>query len=749
MVKKILSVAMVIGLSVCAFGDTDNHTLTVTTIDNSTEEPMEAPLLPEVQKSVNPRHGFVPPRIDLSHLKADQMPAELKGLRAPSRWDWRESGAVTPVRDQGYCGSCYAFASIANIESRLLIDGDGEWDLSENNAKECNWFETSCDGGSYFKLASWFSEKGVVLESCDPYVASDVSCNTTCPYVKTLLDWRIISGSNVPSTSVLQNYIMTYGPVKVSFYAGDGDAWNTEFGNYNGSYTLYYPGTEDNNHAVLIVGWDDDLTHVGGTGGWIVKNSWGTDWGGTCGYGTEKGYFTIAYGSAGIGKYSRFMLEWQNYDHYGGILLYDEAGWRSNLGYNDYTAWGMCKFVPSSDITLTRAEFWINDATTDVDVYVYGNFNGSSLSNLLASELNYSYSEAGYHSVALSSQLDISSGDDFYIAIKFDNVSYGYPIAVDGDSPWETNMTYVSHYGSTWSEVGTAYNIDVAIRARYQTATCIDSDADGYGDAGHPENDCPTDNCPDVYNIDQTDSDADGFGDVCDICQGYDDNVDTDTDGVPNGCDACEGFDDAFDTDTDGVPDGCDICAGHDDNADADTDGVPDGCDLCPGHDDLIDTDEDGVPDGCDICPGFDDNGPDADGDTVPDDCDVCEGFDDLVDPDEDGVPSGCDNCPEDANPDQADHNNDEIGDACCCEDRVGDANGVGGDEPTIGDISTMIDALFIDSDPVVIACLAEADVNQSGGADPQPKDITISDISTLIDYLFITGPELGLSECL
>ena len=84
-----------------------------------------------------------------------------------------------------------------------------------------------------------------------------------------------------------------------------------------------------------------------------------------------------------------------------------------------------------------------------------------------------------------------------------------------------------------------------------------------------------------------------------------------------------------------------------------------------------------------------------------------------------------------------------------CCVDRVGDANGLGGDEPTIGDVSTMIDALFIGGDPVVIACLAEADINQSGDIDPQASDITIGDISTLIDYLFITDPSLGLAECM
>ncbi|MEW5797304.1 MAG: PKD domain-containing protein [Candidatus Zixiibacteriota bacterium] len=84
-----------------------------------------------------------------------------------------------------------------------------------------------------------------------------------------------------------------------------------------------------------------------------------------------------------------------------------------------------------------------------------------------------------------------------------------------------------------------------------------------------------------------------------------------------------------------------------------------------------------------------------------------------------------------------------------CCADRVGDANGSGEDEPTIGDVTTMIDALFIGGDFGVIPCLAEADINQSGGDNPQPEDITIGDITTLIDYLFITGASLGLADCL
>ena len=82
-----------------------------------------------------------------------------------------------------------------------------------------------------------------------------------------------------------------------------------------------------------------------------------------------------------------------------------------------------------------------------------------------------------------------------------------------------------------------------------------------------------------------------------------------------------------------------------------------------------------------------------------------------------------------------------------CCLDRVGDANGVGGDEPTIGDISSMVEMLFLSG--MMVACMSEADVNQSGGYNPVKENVTISDISILIDYLFITGSSLGLPNCL
>jgi len=199
---------------------------------------------------------------------------------------------------------------------------------------------------------------------------------------------------------------------------------------------------------------------------------------------------------------------------------------------------------------------------------------------------------------------------------------------------------------------------------------CIDSDGDGYGDPGYPQNDCPDDNCWEIYNPDQTDSDADGAGDSCDLCPGYDDFADFDTDGIPDSCDNCPEDENPLqeDADTDEVGDACDLCPGYDDNEDVDADDMPDSCDNCLTIYNPLqeDGDADLVGDSCDNCPEVvNPMQEDTDSDTVGDSCDVCSGFDDLADYDSDGIPNGCDNCPAVANPLQEDTNGDGIGDAC------------------------------------------------------------------------------------
>ena len=446
--------------------------------------PQMSPMLAAPNVPHPPGTGFIPPPIDFSHLSSQWEKLEAAPQVLPANYDWRNVGGtnyVTPVKNQGACGSCYAFGTVGSFESKLLIDGAGLYDLSENNAKECNWREVnnfqypdpgdywgSCNGGNAFMLASLFSQKGTVLESCDPYNADDVGCKSSCTYQQTVLDWRVVSGSTVPPEGVLKQYLYDHGPLMTSMYVDPDFGFNSS---YNGSYTLNYTSPAGStNHLVLIVGWSNNLPPVQGSifpaSGWIVKNSWGTGWG-------NNGYFYITYGSGNIGLWSSFFDDWQSYDPNGDLWYYDDDGWWNGWGYGSPTAWGLAKFIPDHNTNVTRVEFWTTDATTDVDVYLYDNFNGSAPSGLLASKLNNSFSEPGYHSVALDTPVPVTSGNDIVAVVKFTNTSSPWPVAADPNGPIETGRTYISSNGSSWADMGVARNTDLAIRVRTSTAASV------------------------------------------------------------------------------------------------------------------------------------------------------------------------------------------------------------------------------------------------------------------------------------
>jgi C1A family cysteine protease len=434
-----------------------------------------APMRPATNVPHPPGTGFIPPQMDLSHLTGQTLPRGARPEALPAAFDWRDSGKVTVPKNQGGCGSCYAFAFLGNFESRLLIDGAGTQDLSENHAKECNWKELndyhdtmsnavgSCDGGNSYMIANLYTQTGSVLETCDPYQASDVGCKVGCDYQQSVLDFRMISGKSKPNAEVLKQYIYDYGPIITTVFIDDtGGSIYT----YDGSTTLDYEAPVDGtNHGVVIVGWSNDLPPVTGSStraeGWIVKNSWGSTWG-------DDGYFYITYGSGNIGYYSAFVQDWQPYDSHGDLWYYDEDGWQGSFGFTvSTTIWGLAKYVPNADTNVTRVEFWTTDATTDVDVYLYDSFDGTSTSGLLASELNNSFAEAGYHSVALTSPVPVTTGNDVVAVVKFTNDGSRHPLAFDSNGSIETGRTYYSRTGAsgTWTDLS-SLPADATIRLR-------------------------------------------------------------------------------------------------------------------------------------------------------------------------------------------------------------------------------------------------------------------------------------------
>ncbi len=208
----------------------------------------------------------------------------------PGMFDWRAQGGCTPVKNQGNCGSCWAFATVAPLESVIKINEGINVDLSEQWLVNCNRDSWGCDGGWWaHDYHQWKTDccdgTGAVLESECPYTASDGSCN--CPYnhVYFVEAWYFIGNEhNVAATDSIKQAIYEYGPVSAGVTVSS--AWSFYTG---GVYNKNDAGSV--NHAVTIVGWDDT---AGSDGVWIIKNSWGSGWG-------DNGYMYIEYGCSNIG----------------------------------------------------------------------------------------------------------------------------------------------------------------------------------------------------------------------------------------------------------------------------------------------------------------------------------------------------------------------------------------------------------------------------------------------------------------
>ena len=222
-----------------------------------------------------------------AHVSGQKLKAPLPPQKLPASLDWRKLDGCSPVKNQGGCGSCWAFAAMGVVESQYLIQTYKTLDLSEQWLVSCTDAGT-CDGGFYGRAFDFMVDAkdkcgltGALLEEAFPYKAGNVPC--TCPLGDR---YRITKWSSLSEDMVsMKMAIMTYGPIAVSIAADD------MFQCYVGGIFDADIGTKIN-HAVVLVGWDDTQ---GEHGIWYLRNSWGTGWG-------EAGYMRIEYGRNKVGS---------------------------------------------------------------------------------------------------------------------------------------------------------------------------------------------------------------------------------------------------------------------------------------------------------------------------------------------------------------------------------------------------------------------------------------------------------------
>jgi len=244
----------------------------------------------------------------VSRPKAIEASAEVKkaAQALPASWDWRNMDGIDfvgPVRNQGGCGSCYAFASMGMLESRLrvLTNNTLRLTLSPQDIVECSSYSQGCEGGFPYLIAGKYAQDfGAVPESCNPYKGRDGKCSTisNCPVRYFGTRYQYVGGYyGGCSEEAMMLSIVRDGPIAVAFEVTEpfmeysGGIWrcndSTRRSSLPENLRKFYP-FEETNHAVLMVGYG--VEEKTGEKFWIVKNSWGKGWG-------ESGYFRIRRGT--------------------------------------------------------------------------------------------------------------------------------------------------------------------------------------------------------------------------------------------------------------------------------------------------------------------------------------------------------------------------------------------------------------------------------------------------------------------
>lgn len=385
----------------------------------------------------------------------------------PTRFDMREKGRVSKVRNQGSYGTCWAFAATSALESSLYPEEENLFSvdhMSMSNSYNVNQY----DGGEYTigmaYLAAW---QGPVYEKDDPY--GDGKTNGRLTAVKHVQEMQIIDGKNYEG---IKEAVFQYGGVQSSLYSTiRSSQGSSEF--YNKDTSAYcYIGTEKPNHDVVIIGWDDNYpasnfnTPLEGDGAFICQNSWGEDFG-------EGGIFYVSYYDTNIGTHNVVYTRVDETDNYDHIYQSDLCGWVGKMGYDNEEIYGANVFTAEGDEDVAAASFYATGADTSYELYLVHDFEDEKSLDDRIKVAEGSCKQAGYYTVDFKTPMQVKAGERYAIVLYIKTPGAAHPMAIEYDSGeasldtvnLEDGEGYISYNGRTFVNVKEKQDCNLCIKA--------------------------------------------------------------------------------------------------------------------------------------------------------------------------------------------------------------------------------------------------------------------------------------------
>ena len=368
----------------------------------------------------------------------------------PSYYSLVENGLVTPVKDQQTSGNCWAYTAIATLESCILKASGDSLDLSEEHMKniielysDYGWaMDTNGGGYDEMPIGYFVSWLGPVNESSD--ITDDRS--TLSPILNSIMHVQnvlYLERESYTDNDAIKEAILRYGAVATGIYYDDGYR--------NGRSYYYYGSTYYGNHAVTIVGWDDNYSKNSfygspqGNGAWIVKNSWGPDW-------ADNGYFYVSYYDTVFAKvgqsdasYTFILNDTIKFDK---NYQYDIAGKTDYFINSSSQAWYKNVFTATDNELLAAVSTYFEKVTDwNVSIYV----------NDILKTFKTGTSKPGYFTINLDEMVPLKIGDIFEVVFHINvDGEAGFPISEDvrlNKVTYHEGDSFVSYDGETWTDL--------------------------------------------------------------------------------------------------------------------------------------------------------------------------------------------------------------------------------------------------------------------------------------------------------